>query len=47
VTVKEVNHIRRFAIDIEKDLILVGKKIKDKKERAFGSASYKHYIRKA
>jgi hypothetical protein len=26
---------------------LVGKRIKDIKERAFGSASYKHYIRRA
>jgi hypothetical protein len=25
----------------------VGKKIKDKKERVCGSASYKHYIRRA
>ena len=27
--------------------IQVGKKIKDRKERVFGSASYKHYTRKA
>jgi hypothetical protein len=27
--------------------IQVGKKIKDNEERVFGSASYKHYIRKA
>jgi hypothetical protein len=51
VTVKEVNHIRCFAIDIAKDLILfislttiqIGKRIKDKTETVFGSASYKHY----
>jgi len=27
--------------------IQAGKRIKDKKERVFGSASYKHYIRRA
>jgi type IV secretory pathway VirB3-like protein len=27
--------------------IQVGKKIKDRKKRVFGSASYKHYTRKA
>jgi hypothetical protein len=61
VTVKEVNHIRCFAIDIAKDFILlscrlkfislttiqVKKRTKDIKERGFGSASYKHYIRRA
>jgi hypothetical protein len=50
MTVKEVNHIRCFATDITKDLILlssqVGKRIKDKKERVFGSTSYEHYIRR-
>jgi hypothetical protein len=29
------------------DFLSVGKKIKDKKERVFDSASYKQYIRKA
>jgi hypothetical protein len=78
VTVKQVNHIRCFAIDIAKYFILlscrltmerlcvlqletslatlvttwfttiqVGKRIKDKKERVFGPASYEHYIRRA
>ena len=48
-TVNQVFHWKTFADSkfISLTTIQVGKKIKDRKKRVFGSASYKHYTRKA